>query len=126
MAGGIYNETYFKNYPDEKEVEGVLYGIVLVNQTTWERETIKVGIAKGRNWKDVVKRSRGFKGYELRIQRTWHGNLYDCWRFEQKLHKEFADDRHKTAHKFGGHTECFSIQSKILNSFPKKNDTYKT
>ena len=31
MAGGIYNHTYFENYPEEKEREGVLYGIVLVN-----------------------------------------------------------------------------------------------
>ena len=35
------NETYFKNYPEEKEVDGILYGIVLVNQLTWERETKK-------------------------------------------------------------------------------------
>lgn len=124
MAGGIYNETYFKNYPEEKEQEGVLYGIVLVNRKTWERETIKVGIAKGRNWKDVIKRSKGFTNYDLRIQRTWHGSLYDCWRWEQKLHQQFQQDRHQTAHKFGGHTECFRIDSTILNSFPKKNDRY--
>ena len=54
----------------------------------------------------------------------WQGNLYDCWRFEQKLHNQFQNDRHKTAHKFGGHTECFSMTSKILDAFPKKNDTY--
>ena len=35
MAGGIYNETYFKNYPEEKDRDGVLYGIILVNQKTW-------------------------------------------------------------------------------------------
>ena len=125
MAGGIYNATYFKNYPEEKEQEGVLYGIVLVNKRTWERETIKVGIAKGRNWKDVIKRSRGFNGYDLRIQRTWHGSLYDCWRWEQQLHKEFENDRHKTEVHFGGHTECFSIQSRILEAFPKKHDTFR-
>ena len=53
MAGGIYNETYFRNYPEEKERDGILYGIVLVNMKTWERETIKVGIAKGRTFKDA-------------------------------------------------------------------------
>ena len=42
---GVYNQTYFDNRPEEQEREGVLYGIVLVNQKTWERETIKVGIA---------------------------------------------------------------------------------
>ena len=95
MAGGIYNETYFKNYPEEKEVDGILYGIVLVNQLTWERETIKVGIAKGRTFKDAVKRGRGFTNYDIRIQRLWQGNLYDCWRFEQKLHKMYQKDNIK-------------------------------
>lgn len=124
MSLGVYNQTYFNNHPEEKEVDGILYGIVLVNQLTWERETIKVGIAKGRTFKDAVKRSRGFTNYEIRIQRLWQGSLYDCWRFEQKLHNQFQNDRHKTAHKFGGHTECFSMTSKILDAFPKKNDTY--
>jgi len=125
MAGGIYNETYFRNYPEEKEVDGILYGIVLVNQVTWERETIKVGIAKGRTFKDAVKRGRGFTNYDIRIQRLWQGNLYDCWRFEQKLHKMYQKDRHKTEHKFGGHTECFSMDSKILEDFPKKNEIFR-
>ena len=35
MAGGIYNETYFKNYPEEKEADGVLYGVILVNKKSW-------------------------------------------------------------------------------------------
>ena len=125
MAGGIYNETYFKNYPEEKEKDGILYGIVLVNQVTWERETIKVGIAKGRTFKDAVKRGRGFTNYDIRIQRLWQGTIYDCWRWEQKLHKMFENDRHKTQHHFGGHTECFSMESKILQSFPKKNDIFR-
>ena len=125
MAGGIYNETYFRNYPEEKGVDGILYGIVLVNQLTWERETIKVGIAKGRTFKDTVKRSRGFTNYDIRIQRLWQGNLYDCWRFEQKLHNMYQKDRHKTEHKFGGHTECFSMDSKILEDFPKKNEIFR-
>ena len=42
MAGGIYNETYFKNYPEEKEADGVLYGVILVNKKSWARECIKV------------------------------------------------------------------------------------
>ena len=125
MAGGIYNETYFRNYPEEKERDGILYGIVLVNMKTWERETIKVGIAKGRTFKDAVKRGRGFTGYDIRIQRLWQGSLYDCWRFEQKLHNQFQNDRHKTEQKFGGHTECFSMDSKILEAFPKKNEIFR-
>ena len=59
---GVYNQTYFNNRPEEKEREGVLYGVILVNQRTFERECIKVGIASGKDWRHVIKRSRGFKG----------------------------------------------------------------
>lgn len=124
MSGGVYNQTFFDNHPWEKEKDGILYGIVLVNMITWERETIKVGIAKGRTFKDAVKRGRGFTNYDIRIQRLWQGTIYDCWRWEQKLHKMFEKDRHKTQHHFGGHTECFSMDSKILHFFPKKNEQY--
>ena len=41
---GVYNQTYFNNHPLEQEREGVLYGVILVNQLTFERECIKVGI----------------------------------------------------------------------------------
>ena len=58
MSIGKYNETYFKNHPEEKEREGVLYGVILVNKKTFEREVIKVGIASGKDWRHVLKRSR--------------------------------------------------------------------
>ena len=88
MAGGIYNETYFKNYPEECDREGVLYGVILVNKKTFERECIKVGIASGKDWRHVIKRSRGFRGYDLRIQRTYHNTLYNVWAVEQILHEK--------------------------------------
>ena len=92
---------------------------------TWERETIKVGIAKGRTFKDAVRRGRGFTNYDIRIQRLWQGTIYDCWRWEQKLHKKYEMDRHKTQHHFGGHTECFVMDSKILEDFPKKHEIFR-
>ena len=58
MSIGKYNETYFKNHPEEKEREGVLYGVILVNKKTFEREVINVGIASGKDWRHVLKRSR--------------------------------------------------------------------
>jgi len=119
-AVGKYSETYFANYPLEKERDGVLYGVILVNKTTWEREVIKVGIASGKDWRHVLKRSRGFQGYDLRIQRTWASTLYEVFCMEQHLHAKFLSDKLKPAHKFGGHTECFQITSKILEDFPKK------
>jgi|TARA_B100000287_G_C20167897_1_gene596975 hypothetical protein len=117
MSVGVYNETYFKNRPEEKLRDGVLYGVVLVNKTTFERECIKVGIASGKDWRHVIKRARGFKGYDLRIQRTYHGSLYEVFCIEQMLHRKFQSDRFQPEHKFGGHTECFNINSKILDEF---------
>ena len=116
---GVYNQTYFDNHPHEKEREGVLYGVILVNTKTFERECIKVGIASGKDWRHVIKRSRGFKGYELRIQRTYHDTIYNCWKYEQELHKKYEHDSYAPSQKFGGHTECFKIDSKILSHFPK-------
>ena len=118
---GKYNPTYFENHPEEKEREGVLYGVILVNTKTFERECIKVGIASGKDWRHVIKRSRGFKGYELRIQRTYHDTIYNCWKYEQQLHEKFKHESYKPKQKFGGHTECFEISSLILSHFPKKS-----
>ena len=117
---GIYNETYFKNHPEEKDRDGVLYCVVLVNKKTYVRECIKIGIAAGKNWKDVLKRSRGFKGYDIRIQKIYRDTLYNVWKLEQFLHVEFAKYRLKPTEKFGGHTECFSIQPEIITSIPSK------
>lgn len=118
---GVYNQTYFNNHPEEQTREGVLYGVILVNKTTWERECIKVGIASGKDWRHVIKRSRGFQGYDLRIQRTYHDTIYNCWKYEQELHKKFEHDSYKPLQKFGGHTECFKISSLILLDFPKNS-----
>ena len=118
---GKYNETYFQNRPEEKEREGVLYGIVLVNRKTHERECIKVGIASGKDWRHIIKRSRGFKGYDIRIQRTWTDTLYHVWIQEQYLHEIYEHDKYEPKIKFGGHTECFNIDSLILRDFPKNS-----
>ena len=110
---GVYNQTYFNNRPDEQEREGVLYGVILVNQRTFERECIKVGIASGKDWRHVIKRSRGFKGYDLRIQRTYHDTIYRCWQIEQALHEKFKHDSYSPSQNLVG------IQSalKFLLSF---------
>jgi len=119
VAGGIYNQTYFDNYPEERDRDGVLYGVVLVNKETWTRECIKVGIASGKDWRHIIKRSRGFRGYDLRIQRSYHDTLYNVWKLEQELHDKFKHDKYQPKIKFGGHTECFEITSLILRDFPK-------
>jgi hypothetical protein len=118
MSKGIYNETYFRNHPEECEVDGVLYCIILVNKDTDERECIKIGIAKGRNWLHVVKRANGFKGYDLRIQKTVTGRLEDIYYLEQYLHEIWSHKRFIPAQKFSGWTELFEIDPEIIRSIP--------
>ena len=121
MSKGIYNETYFKNHLEEASKEAVLYCVVLVEKKTQTRECIKIGIAKGRNWKDVIKRSGGFKGYELRIQKVVPGTLEEIFYLEQYLHDLWSHKRFKTTHKFGGYTECFELDDEIIRSIPIKS-----
>jgi hypothetical protein len=123
MSKGIYNATYFVNYPEEQTEPGILYCVILVNNKTLEREVLKIGIAKGKTWKDAVKRSFGFKGYELRIQRVYSATLKEVWELEVALHTKWAHKRKAPLVKFAGHTECFcpSILSEVLLDIPKNS-----
>lgn len=119
---GIYNETYFRNHPEECKKEGVLYCIVLVNKETQTRECVKIGIAKGKDWRHVLKRSNGFKYHEVRIQKTVTGNLEDIYYLEAYLHELWSDYKYAATKRFGGHTELFEIFKlpEILKSIPDK------
>ena len=72
-------------------------------------ECIKIGITKGKTWKDAIVRSQGFGPYEIRIQTTITGTIEEVYNLEQTLHAEFRDFKHTPKYKFGGHTECFSM-----------------
>tara|TARA_R110000772_G_scaffold66361_1_gene147882 strand:- start:76760 stop:77116 length:357 start_codon:yes stop_codon:yes gene_type:complete len=109
-----YNTTSFANDPDKANRPGILYIIVLVNKKTYERECVKIGITKGKSFKDAVKRSAGFKGYDIRIQKLIKGTLEEVYDLEQVLHEEYKEYSFKPTQKFGGHTECFHIS--ILSS----------
>jgi len=115
---GIYNLTYFQNRPEEAEKPGVLYCVVLVNKTTNKRECLKVGIASGKNWKDVLRRSKGFLNYDIRIQRTYSDTLFNVWKLEQALHEQFKQYSYTPETSFGGWTECFEIRKEIILAIP--------
>ena len=119
MSLGIYNQKYFENHPEERNVDGVLYCVVLVNQQTSERECIKIGIAKGKDWRHVIKRAGGFKGYDIRIQKTVTGPLQDIYYLEQYLHELWAHKRFIPTKKFAGWTELFEMDPEIIRSIPK-------
>lgn len=116
---GLYNPTYFRNNPEECSKPGVLYCVVLVNTRTMEREALKIGITKGTNYKDAIKRARGFTGYDIRIQKLVYGTLEEIFYLEQYLHEKWAHKKLKPTNKFGGHLECFEVDSEIIRSIPK-------
>lgn len=120
IVSGVYNQTYFINHPEEAEKDGVLYCVVLVNKKTLERECIKIGIASGKNWKNVIKRSKGFNGYDIRIMKTYHDSLYNVWKLEQALHEEYKEFSYQPKNSFGGYTECFELRKEIISSIPTK------
>jgi len=105
-----YNTTWFNSNPEEAKKPGLLYVVVLVQKRTGKRECIKIGITKGNTWKDAIVRSQGFGKYEIRIQTTHSGPIQEIYNLEQTLHAEFAEYQHVPEHKFGGHTECFSME----------------
>lgn len=122
MSKGIYNAKYFENHPEERDLEAILYIVVLVNKTTYERECVKIGITKGRDWRHALKRAKGFNGYDVRIQKTVVGRLEDIFYLEDYLHELWSEYRYYGASKFGGHTELFNIEKlpEILRSVPDK------
>lgn len=122
MSKGIYNPTYFKNNPEEANLEAILYIVVLVNLRTNLRECVKIGITKGRNWKAALKRAGGFKGYDVRIQKIVAGNLEEIYYLEEYLHELWSEHKYHGASKFGGWTELFNIEKlrEILASVPEK------
>jgi hypothetical protein len=84
-----------------------------------EREAIKIGITKGTNYRDAIKRSRGFTGYDIRIQKLVYGTLEEIFYLEQYLHEKWSHKRLKPTNTFGGMTECFEVDSEIIRSIPK-------
>lgn len=122
MAKGIYNPTYFKNHPEECNIDAILYVVVLVNKATNVRESVKIGITKGTSWKNAIKRAGGFTGYDIRIQKIVKGKLEDIYYLEEYLHELWQDYRYYDSHKFGGHSELFQLSklSEILSSIPSE------
>ena len=119
---GIYSEKYFANHPEKAVEPGVLYVVVLVNTKTFEREAVKIGMTKGTNYRDAIKRSKGFDGYEIRIQKLVKGTLEEVFHLEQYLHEKWSDEKYKPKQKFGGWSECFNISAlpQILKSIPNE------
>lgn len=119
---GGYNSTRFSRDRELANAPGILYVIVLVSKKTQERLCVKIGITKGTSNKDVLNRSKGFTGYEPRIQKLFHGTLEEAFNLEQQLHAKFKPFQYTSEWKFGGYSELFQIHKlqDILQSIPAK------
>jgi hypothetical protein len=117
---GKYNNTFFTRYPDKANEPGILYCVVLVNKSTRQRECIKIGITKGTSNRNVLKRALGFKGYDVRVQKTVMGTLQQVFNLEQELHRRWANNKFVPESKFGGWTELFELNNDIIKSIPDK------
>lgn len=120
MSVGKYNPTFFANNPDIAKQPGLLYCVVLVNKVTMQREAVKIGITKGTSFRDTIKRSLGFKGYDIRIQKLVTGTLEEVFYLEQYLHELWSEHKYVPMQNFGGWTECFNISvlPDIIKSIP--------
>ena len=70
---------------------------------------VKIGITKGKTWKDALKRSSGFKGYEIRIQKLVQGTLQSVNELEFALHEKYKAYKYTSEWAFGGHQELFQL-----------------
>lgn len=108
--GCLYNELYFKRFPEKRNTPAEIYLIKLFNDS---EIFIKIGITIH----DVKWRYTGFKEYKYEIVLEKCLSLYDAYILEQDIKNNiFKHVTYIPTIKFGGHTECFDIKyiNKIL------------
>ena len=110
-SGGTYSEWYFKDENTRNE-QGILYLVELSNETEC---FLKVGITtKNANKRFASPSKNG--GYKCRIILQRDMPIYEAWLIEQKILKEFQNDKYNPQIYFSGYTECISkgAESMIL------------
>lgn len=115
---GGYSFTLFENNPTKASEPGICYLVVLVDKKTNKKIAYKIGITKGKSDKDILKRIKHFKGYEVRILKSFKGTLLEVFTREQALHKKWKKYQLIPDKKFGGMYECFELRQEIVKTFP--------
>jgi hypothetical protein len=115
---GIYSSKYFEKFPEKGSLPGILYLVALVNTDTGIKECLKIGVTRGTSNKSILERSRGFKGYEVRILKMHKASIKEVFELEQRLHTYWRHKKYIPIKKFPGHTECFEVDSDIIKTFP--------
>lgn len=108
-SGGTYSEWYFKDENTRNE-HGILYLVELSNETEC---FLKVGITiKNANKRFASPSKNG--GYKCRIILQRDMPIYEAWLIEQKILKEFQNDKYNPRIYFPGHTECINKQNESM------------
>lgn len=100
---GVYSENFFNQNPQAKDQKASLYFIKLSNDSEafW-----KVGITQQTN---LNNRFDKISNYNCEIINIVETTLYDAFCLEQNIKEEYSSSQYIPKHKFGGHTECFSV-----------------
>lgn len=108
-SGGTYSEWYFKDEQTRHE-PGVLYLVELSSETEC---FLKIGITiKNANIRYASPSKNG--GYKCRIILQRDMSIYEAWLIEQKILKEFENDKYNPQIYFPGYTECISKQNEAM------------
>lgn len=100
---GVYSLTYFDNYPEERDKEGLIY---VVKVQYGDIIAIKIGVTK----RDVHKRYTGTKDVNITSIAEYKTSLFSAFLLEQQTLNVFNDNRYryrKLKPVFTGWTECF-------------------
>ena len=103
--GGLYNDTFFHKFPNQKNEFGFLYLMCIFNDN---EQFLKIGITK--NSPDI--RKTHISGYSVDIINTIKLPLFDAYHIEQEILSMFYEYKCIPLKKFGGHTECLSVITK--------------
>lgn len=101
---GRYTTDNFNQISELNTLPGTLYLVKLER----ENETLlKVGITKHASASTRMHSPYTFKGYKYTILHESHMTLYDAYKTEQLIKKEFKKMKKTPQEKFDGYTECF-------------------
>ncbi|CAM0019186.1 endonuclease [Vibrio phage D148] len=103
---GIYSETYFGRFPEEKDKPGILYFLQYTNKETSE-VFYKVGITA----RSVLERiSSDKRTHDIEILMDRAMTLYDAYSKEQYILEKFSEFKCRPTDEIqGGNTECLSL-----------------
>ena len=107
--GGVFlSKDIFKTRPELKDIQSILY---LVQFSNTEEEFCKLGISV-----NTVNKRFGIKynNYNITQIKTITMPLYEAWEAEQSLLKQLKKYRYIPKTKFGGYTECFTLDIKDI------------